>query len=546
MESASEDAIDPEQDRLLNKLAYMGKALFDSYENEKRPRCLKNTRVKILKEIKIWACSKSQHCIYWLQGMLGTGKSTIALTVAQQLRHLSLPVVSYFFKRGAGDLAYGNRLIPTIVHQMAYQSRLFRTHITAVIMKEPYLGQTAGLSEQYERLLIKPLQILRSDKSKIRPFIVLIDALDECESEDDIRTFLQLLANTEDLSFLGLRILITSRPEIPIRLDFKAIPNIFVRSLALQDTPRSVVDRDIKRFIKHQLIQLQRERRLSTDWPKAKEIQMLVDKAAGLFVFAATACQYIGGSPQANPQDRLQQVCSIATQNQLMTEELDQMYIIVIKSSLQGKLSKEEKEHHNRQFRKLVGAVILLHDPLPIPELYKLICDSKIKSPIAIHHILDPLQAVLKIPSTNKETVQLLHLSFRDFLIDHTRCTDPYFCINERQTHNDLISSCLHLLSLSVPQNLSQSLYENRQDISELSEALTPAVQYACQNWIKHVQSAHMELCDNGPVHDFLKKGFLSWAQSMSLLKDFSGALEGIRDLTALVNVSLSSYLSEL
>lgn len=301
LESALEDAINPEQDRLLNKLAYMAKALFDSYENEKRRRCLKNTRVEILKEIKIWACSKSQHCIYWLQGMIGTGESTIALTVAQQLRHRSLPVVSYFFKRGAGDLACGNRLIPTIVHQMAYQSRLFCTHITAVIMKEPYLGQRAGLCEQYERLLIKPLQILRSDKSKTRPFIVLIDALDECESEDDIRTFLQRLANTKDLPLLGLRILITSRPEVPIRLGCKAIPDIFVRSLTLQDAPRSVVDQDIKTFIERQLIPVRRQRRLSTDWPKAEEIQILMDKAAGLFAFAATACQYIGGSPQANP-----------------------------------------------------------------------------------------------------------------------------------------------------------------------------------------------------------------------------------------------------
>lgn len=218
------------------------------------------------------------------------------------------------------------------------------------------------------------------------------------------------------------------------------------------------------------------------------------------------------------------------------------MYIIVLKSSLQGKLSKEEKEHHNRQFRKFVGAVILLYNPLPIPELYKLIRDSEIKSPTAIHHILDPLQAVLKILSTNEEFVQLLHISFRDFLIDHTRCTDPYFRVDERQIHNNLAMSCLDLLSSSIPQNLGQTFYADQQAVSSLNGTLTPAIQYACRYWVKHVQRAQMELRDNGCVHKFLKQDFLSWIQSVSLIKAFPGAIEGIRDLTALIDVSLAGH----
>ena len=253
LETDLEDVIGPEQDRLLSKLGYVGEALFDSYENEKRRQCLEGTRVKILEEIKDWACGTTQQCIYWLQGMAGTGKSTITLTAARQLRHLSLAVVSFFFKRGAGDLAYGQKLIPTVVHQMAYQSRWLRHHVTAAIMKDPNLGKTAGLREQYERLLKKPLETLRSAKHGTRPFVVLIDALDECENKDDIGNFLQRLATTNDLSSLGLRILITSRPEIPVRLGFQTIPKILLQSLALHDVPCSVVDQDIEMFIKYQI-----------------------------------------------------------------------------------------------------------------------------------------------------------------------------------------------------------------------------------------------------------------------------------------------------
>ena len=537
-----EDVIGPEQDRLLSKLDYVGEALFDSYENEKRRQCLDGTRVKILEEIKDWACGTTQQCIYWLQGMAGTGKSTITLTAARQLRHLSLAVVSFFFKRGAGDLAYGQKLIPTIVHQMAYQSRWLRHHVTAAIMKDPNLGKTAGLREQYERLLKKPLETLRSAKHGTRPFVVLIDALDECENKDDIGNFLQRLATTNDLSSLGLRILITSRPEIPVRLGFQTIPKILLQSLALHDVPCSVVDQDIEMFVKYQITKIRHDWHLSKDWPTPKEVTTLVDKAAGLFIFAVTACKYVGGSPQANPRNRLSEVCSTVSENRLMTEELDQMYIIILKGSVQGKLSEEEAECHSRQFRKLVGTIIILYNPLPIPELFKILLNPDIESPIAVRHILNPLQSVLNVPSGNEQPVKLLHLSFRDFLLDRTRCTVPYSCVDERQTHSNLAMSCLDLLSSSIPQNLGQTFYADWQAVSSLNGALTPAVQYACRYWVKHVQGAQMELRDNGFVHKFLKRDFLSWIQSVSLIKAFPGAIEGIRDLTALIDVSLAGY----
>ena len=535
-----DDEITSEQDRLLNKLLYVGEAQFNSHENENRQPCLQNTRVKILEEIRDWARSTSRQCIYLLQGMAGTGKSTIALTVAHQLQELALHVASFFFKRGAGELARTRKLIPTVVHQMAYQSPSFREYVTAVIMKNPSLGRTASCSAQYEKLLIQPLRDLRSAERKLHPVIILIDALDECDDEREIRTLLQLLATTEDLSLLGLRIFVTSRPEIPVRLGFREMPDILFRSLALQDVPRSIVDGDIEMFVKDQLMNLRHERDLSIDWPQATEVQKLASKAAGLFIFASTACNYIGGSNQADPRKRLEQVCSTVTSNQLMTEELDQMYTIVVNGSVTGKLTEEEDQHFRRQFRRVVGSIILLYNPLSVLELHKLLLDSDIESPSTINHILNPLQAVLNISSTDHQPIQLLHLSFRDFLLDNRRCKDPRFCVDESQIHNDLATSCLRLISSSVPQNFTQNFAEQKRAISDLKNALSPAVKYACRYWVKHVQNAQITLYDNGFVHEFLKKDLLSWVQSMSLIKDYSGAIEGIKDLITSINVRLS------
>jgi hypothetical protein len=55
----------------------------------------------------------------------------------------------------------------------------------------------------------------------------VIDALDECEREADIRAILQLLARTKDIHPMPLRIVVTSRPELHI-LAVCCTPALFI------------------------------------------------------------------------------------------------------------------------------------------------------------------------------------------------------------------------------------------------------------------------------------------------------------------------------
>ncbi|KAI4257351.1 MAG: hypothetical protein L6R42_005735, partial [Xanthoria sp. 1 TBL-2021] len=328
---------DAEQDRLLEKLAYAGDALFNSYENEQRHRmCLENTRVEVLQQAMGWTADDSSRCIFWLKGLAGTGKSTIANTVAFRLKAGTRPVATFFFKRGHGDLAHIRKLIPTVARQLSAYSPLYRQAIVTAIKKEPDLGCSANFRDQYEKLLVEPLRgLLHSTQDHIH-FYIIMDALDECEEERDLRMLLNLMATTDDLPQLGLKILVTSRPELSIRHGFEGIPSIFHRNLALQDVPRSVVDKDIKTYLSHELKDVQREFRLAADWPVDQDLDTLASKAGGLFIFAATACRYVGESPQARPDRRLKQICNAVTPNKLMTEELDQMYTIILQNSTKG------------------------------------------------------------------------------------------------------------------------------------------------------------------------------------------------------------------
>lgn len=67
-------------DNPLNRLPYAEDASFNSYRRQHEPTYLPETRVDILREIHNWASEHDDCSIFWLNGLTGTGKPTIART----------------------------------------------------------------------------------------------------------------------------------------------------------------------------------------------------------------------------------------------------------------------------------------------------------------------------------------------------------------------------------------------------------------------------------------------------------------------------------
>jgi hypothetical protein len=80
-------------------------------------------------------------------------------------------------------------------------------------------AQLSSLVDKY--VILQPLLGLHQARQRGSSLVVVIDALDECEREEHIRAILQLLARTKDIQPVPLRIVVTSRPELHIRLGFK-------------------------------------------------------------------------------------------------------------------------------------------------------------------------------------------------------------------------------------------------------------------------------------------------------------------------------------
>jgi hypothetical protein len=161
-----------------------------------------------------------------------------------------------------GDLAHARKLISTIVYQLATASTALRNQVVAVLKDDPSLVH-ASLRDQYDKLLIEPIRKLQCSPPSIS-FTLVIDALDECEEQQDVRLLLSLLAKTDQISSLGIRIFVTSRPEIPIRLGFRDMPSILYENLVLHNEPRQVVDRDIRIFVSNELEKTRKDHAIQT------------------------------------------------------------------------------------------------------------------------------------------------------------------------------------------------------------------------------------------------------------------------------------------
>ena len=105
----------------LDRLPSVADAPFNSYNKQHAPTCLPDTRVDLLQEIHDWADGQDEQRIFWLNGLAGTGKSTIACTVAQRYFDQRRLGASFFFSRGGGDVSHAGKFVASIAVQAAYQ-----------------------------------------------------------------------------------------------------------------------------------------------------------------------------------------------------------------------------------------------------------------------------------------------------------------------------------------------------------------------------------------------------------------------------------------
>ncbi|CEL52746.1 hypothetical protein RSOLAG1IB_11090 [Rhizoctonia solani AG-1 IB] len=257
-------------------------AMYNSAEScdIKRGVCAPGTRKAQIDQLLEWAHDPETGQTCWMNGMAGTGKTTIAYSVCERLDEAYELGASFFCSRTMPECRQVKYIIPTIAYQLARFSVPFRNALYAALESDPDAhARTPKL--QYEKLVVGPLSEVR--ESLPANFIVVIDALDECESEDAAGEILDLLLSTT--YGLPIRYLVSSRPEREIthRMAKRENREDDVR-LVLHDLDTDEVRMDIEVYMRHQLRHI----------PLTDPQWMAVIKRCGvLFIYASTTCRYI-------------------------------------------------------------------------------------------------------------------------------------------------------------------------------------------------------------------------------------------------------------
>ncbi|KAL4961614.1 WD40-repeat-containing domain protein [Aspergillus stella-maris] len=287
----------------IGKLEGATDAGFESFSDRDEVECLPGTRAELLGEITEWAFSPSSKGIFWLRGMAGTGKSTVSRTVARSAKNCHHLGASFFFKRGEADRGNAKKFFPTLTRQLILWKPELRPGVQKALDNDPDVA-SKSLREQFEKLLLQPLLGLDQCDQLPQNTVIVIDALDECEHDHDIRNIIRLLSRLQEVKSLCLRVFLTSRPELSISLGFSEIGNRVYQDLALHEIPEEVTEHDIQLFLRHRFTKIRHDRKVPQDWPGDDIIQELVGVSVPLFISAATVCRYIE-NPKWEPKFRL-------------------------------------------------------------------------------------------------------------------------------------------------------------------------------------------------------------------------------------------------
>ena len=274
-------------------------AIHDSAERSPPPNCHPNTRKAVRRIILDWIRSDSSTSFFfWLYGPAGAGKTAILQAIAELLCSPSESSQnfggSFFFSRGKTGRDQGHFLFSTIAYQLALKVPGLRQHLNRIMELDPTL-HTKSMDVQLRTLIVDAFQNLSCLPQ--RPYLVIIDGLDECRDNAAQQSILRLLCESITVHKLPLRFLIGSRPESHIRSSFdqESLYTITHR-VVLDETfnPR----RDIRVLLRDGFAKICAEKSIPSHvkqpWPGEGIIDLLVQRSSGQFIYAATVLKFVG------------------------------------------------------------------------------------------------------------------------------------------------------------------------------------------------------------------------------------------------------------
>ncbi|EKM52762.1 uncharacterized protein PHACADRAFT_211976 [Phanerochaete carnosa HHB-10118-sp] len=464
--------------------------------------------------------------LFLLTGQVGSGKSTIAQTVAAWCSEHGCLGASFFCSRGNRECSDIQMIFPTIAYQLGQWDRRFQEKTAEVLRQDPDI-QTSLVSNQLRRLIVDPLRELPT----FPDCAIVIDALDECK--DSEATSLIVRALSEHASDLApLKIFLTSRPVPNITHGFHSTGLLdAAQHIILHEVPSDTTERDIDIFLQKRLADVRERYGLDRSWHSAERAARLLELSNRLFIYPATAMRFIEDANASDPDGRLRLLLEGQGASPagvaMPFYQLDELYLQVLKSAYPN-MTQELKS----RLKIILGTLVLIRDRLSPDAIDKLMLFEHRTTRTA----LTRLQSVVMVPDDDDAVISLIHPSFHDFLTDDNRCHDPDLSVHPATQHGLIAQRCLETMigglrtdicgiGRSVPNSEVPMLSEL------VAEHIPPSLQYASLHWTHHALCGEInnELLD--VLTKFGESHLLNWLEVLSLLGELSGAISALQML---------------
>jgi hypothetical protein len=480
--------------------------------------------------------------VFWLSGLAGTGKTTIARTVSERWQRENLLGASFFCSRNDAECCSTKKIIPTIAYHLGLSYDGFEASVLESLKRDP-LALDADIQTQMTKLIIEPL----SNLSTLCPeYIVVLDALDECEDRGLTSLFLStLVRNIEQLS--PLRFFITGRPEQHLlgHLSNRSSTDNVVSQLHLQRVSPDISQSDIRLYITQSLLDIKFNSgySLPDDCPGKEQITKLVAASQGLFIYASMAIKFVGDPDYSAPEERLKLLVTEDSFASSSPRLLDCLYEQILKSAFSCTADLASR------MKMLIGTILLLRELLTLTDLAALL-----QLPWrTIYNSLSRMRSVIDVPieipgaqsaNTTTMTIRVVHPAFTEYLLS-SNVAKP-ITIDSSAYHAHLLSCCFKAISDGQTQAISElnpplsdvfkqqpELYHMWDDLLLESMRRIPShVQYACRYWLQHFVLLLLEEGSEDydilwtEIEDFSVKRKLYWSavcRTLGIAKDIEG-----------------------
>ncbi|KAF5317709.1 hypothetical protein D9619_012663 [Psilocybe cf. subviscida] len=412
-------------------------AMYDSAVRSDVPKCHENTRKAIVRKISRWERSPSDHPFLWMYGPAGCGKTTIAQTMAERFDDSGVLAASFFFSRSApGRPTVKDQFVATVAYQLCLALPDLRPYTLRALVADWTILDKA-LTKQADVLVINPLNAFTASRDlhadpDPAPRVIIIDGLDECTPSESHKEILDVMALCRRESSFPLMFLVSSRPESTIRTCFSSRSLWpFTEGLPLDNNYQA--SRDIHSFVISEFNKIKEHhpagRDLPSNWPSETDVQYLVTKSSGQFVYASMAMKYVS-DVHRHPLRSLMDIMGISTTNAMPFADLDALYIFCLSS-----VPPQNLEYVLDIFFWMMTPSIGGHSYYK-PGLSPCTKSLRWADTLFAREILgttrthlDGLHSIIFVPQSNNEELAFFHASFSDFLYDQSRsgafCVDP-------------------------------------------------------------------------------------------------------------------------